>query len=77
MLRQVDTRLFCPIAPGAPGGQYVLRDWTLREATYEELRLRGVDLSPTSAHISQDSMGTALLGERDLKRRCRHKLLIT
>lgn len=68
MLREVATRFFCEF-----GSDHVLREWTWKEATYEALRARRVPLHD-NAHISQTSVGTALLGECDVRRQSRHKL---
>merc|ERR1712187_837146 len=68
LIRDVCTRLFCHF----DRPNQVLREWTWREASYEQLKSRGVDFD--KRHISQDSVGTSLLTEADVKRRLRHMI---
>jgi len=71
MLREVATRFFCHL-----DADHVLREWTWREATYEALRARGVDLTE-NPQISGTSIGTSLLEESDTKRRLRHRIALS
>lgn len=68
MIREVGTRFFCEF-----GSDQVLREWTWKEASYDSLRDRGVDLKD-NPHISQSSIGVALLSPQDTQRRLRHLL---
>jgi len=72
LLREVATRLFSSF-----DSVRVLREWTWKEASYDDLRARGVDLSVDNASISQESVGTSLLGEADIRRQLRHQILLS
>lgn len=71
MLREVSTRFF-----GRFDSDTVLREWTWKEASYEALRARGVQIAE-NPHISQTSVGTTLLGPSDVKRLLRHNFRLT
>lgn len=68
LLREVATRFFSSF-----NSDYVLREWTWKESSFEALRQRGVNLS-TNKEISDTSIGTSLLSESDVRCRLRHKL---
>jgi len=68
LIREVATRCFCKF-----GSDHILREWTWKEASYEALRGRGINVAD-SPQISSASIGTALLGAGDLRRQLRHRL---
>lgn len=68
LLREVATRLFCSF-----DSDYVLREWTWKEATYEALQARGVKIVE-NPQISHESIGTVLLSESDVRQRFRERL---
>jgi len=71
LIRDVCTRLFCDF--DSPQPPHLLREWTWREASYEQLRLRGVNFD-NAPEISSESVGTSLLEEQDVKHRIRHTI---
>merc|ERR1711982_256317 len=71
LIREVGTRLFCML-----DADKLLREWTWKEATYKTLLGRGAVFANNPA-ISNESVGTTLLGEQDLRRRVRHHVLFT
>uniref|UniRef100_A0A0G4HFW3 TIP41-like protein n=1 Tax=Chromera velia CCMP2878 TaxID=1169474 RepID=A0A0G4HFW3_9ALVE len=58
MVRQIDTRIF-----HLKGSRHVIREFLWREATFDELRNRGIDLSPGKLHIhmNENLTGAQLL----------------
>eukprot|EP00933_Yihiella_yeosuensis_P052860 TRINITY_DN50991_c0_g1_i1.p1 TRINITY_DN50991_c0_g1~~TRINITY_DN50991_c0_g1_i1.p1 ORF type:complete len:323 (-),score=30.31 TRINITY_DN50991_c0_g1_i1:146-1072(-) len=68
MLREVATRLFCSFDSDS-----VLREWTWKEASYETLKSRGINVSE-NPQISHASIGTTLMSEKDVRKRVRHRL---
>eukprot|EP00927_Polykrikos_kofoidii_P071387 TRINITY_DN67651_c0_g1_i1.p1 TRINITY_DN67651_c0_g1~~TRINITY_DN67651_c0_g1_i1.p1 ORF type:complete len:373 (-),score=60.53 TRINITY_DN67651_c0_g1_i1:99-1217(-) len=70
LLREVATRFFCDF-----NSDNVVREWTWKEATYEALQKRGVNLVD-NPHISGTSIGTSLLGQDDVRHQFRHKIRI-
>jgi len=62
MLRQIDTRVFHDF-----GEAEVLREFTWKEGTFEQLAQRGCDLGAGSPHISHETCGTHLLTQDDIK----------
>jgi len=68
LLREVATRLFCSFDK-----DYILREWTWKEATYETLKNRGV-MFKDNPEISQTNIGTILLKNTDIQRQLRHKI---
>eukprot|EP00930_Biecheleria_cincta_P085347 TRINITY_DN74742_c0_g1_i1.p1 TRINITY_DN74742_c0_g1~~TRINITY_DN74742_c0_g1_i1.p1 ORF type:complete len:350 (+),score=54.13 TRINITY_DN74742_c0_g1_i1:36-1052(+) len=68
LLREVSTRFFCSF-----DSDHVLREWTWKQATYEALKSRGINLAENPS-ISHSSIGTSLMEERDVKQRFRHRL---
>lgn len=67
LFREVATRLFCRF-----GSDHVLREWTWKEATYEALRGRGIATGFENPQISHESIGTSLMGPRDVRQQLRH-----
>lgn len=68
LIREVGTRLFCSF-----GSDRVLREWTWKEASFEVLTSRGVDMK-NNPYISQQEVGARLLGQGDVQRQLRHAL---
>lgn len=67
MFREVGTRLFARF-----DSDHVLREWTWKEATYESLRGRGINTGFENPQISHESVGTSLMGPRDVRQQLRH-----
>merc|ERR1712224_718038 len=70
LIRDIATRLFCETHRKPE----ILREWTWRETSYEDLRRRGVDITK-APEISQESIGTSLLEDSDVRRCELHKIL--
>lgn len=76
IIRDVATRFFCrthTAIGSSVGSPEVLREWTWREASYAELRGRGLEMEK-SEEISHERVGVTLLGDCDVKRCERHKI---
>lgn len=68
LIREIGTRFFCSF-----GSDRILREWTFKESTYDDLRKRGAMLSENT-QISGESVGSSLLGPQDIKRQLRHEI---
>jgi len=71
LLRQVNTRFFHEF-----GSPHILRQFSWKEASFDELEARGHKFGPGSSSVDHINVGTQLLSEDDTKLKVQYRFLL-